>query len=338
LNGYERIKAALDGRPADSTPVMLHNFMMAAREAGYTMSEYRNDSSKIAVSFIQAVEKYQYDGLLVDMDTVTLAGAVGVPVDFPDDEPARSVQGCVKSLDEIEDLPPVNISSYKYVEILLEAVRKLKEHFRDEIFIRGNCDQLPFSLASMMRTPQEWYVDLIANEEKALKLLEYCTEATIQFISLMADTGADMVSNGDSPAGPDLISPGMYSKFALPFEKRVVDKAHQLGCPYALHICGNTDSILEQMISSGADALELDYKTDLQKVHDTLIDKAAFIGNIDPSGILVQGSLDDVREKTTELITVFKDNPRFILNAGCAIPAVTPSENIREMIKTAREL
>ena len=31
----------------------------------------------------------QYDGITVDIDTVTLAGACGVPVDFPNDEPAR---------------------------------------------------------------------------------------------------------------------------------------------------------------------------------------------------------------------------------------------------------
>ena len=37
MTGYERIQAALSGKRADKTPIMLHNFMMAAREAGYTM-------------------------------------------------------------------------------------------------------------------------------------------------------------------------------------------------------------------------------------------------------------------------------------------------------------
>ena len=59
---------------------MLHNFMMAAREAGVTMEQFRNDPAIIANAFIRSVEKYNYDGILVDIDTVTLAGAVGVPV------------------------------------------------------------------------------------------------------------------------------------------------------------------------------------------------------------------------------------------------------------------
>ena len=76
MNGYERIKSALEGRHPDCTPVMLHNFMMAAHEAGYTMEEFRNDPRKIADSFIRAVEKYDYDGILVDIDLNELAETI----------------------------------------------------------------------------------------------------------------------------------------------------------------------------------------------------------------------------------------------------------------------
>jgi uroporphyrinogen decarboxylase len=337
MNGYERIKSALEGHQPDHTPVMLHNFMMAAHEAGFTMDEFRNDARKIADSFIKAIEKYDYDGVFVDIDTVTLAGAVGVPIDFPVNDPARITNGCLASLDETERLHPIEVCNYKYVQIWLEAVSLLKEYFKNEIYIRGNCDQAPFSLASMMRTPQEWYLDLIVNEEKALILLEYCTEITCQFIELMAETGADMLSNGDSPAGPDLISPEMYSRFAWPYEKQIIEKAHQCDLPYALHICGNTDLILNQMIETKADAIELDYKTDVEKAHELFKDTTTFIGNIDPSGVLNYGNLYDIKQKTEELLAVFADSPRFILNAGCAIPPTTPSENIYEMIKVVRQ-
>lgn len=37
MNGYQRIRAVLNGEWPDKRPVMLHNFMMAAREAGLTM-------------------------------------------------------------------------------------------------------------------------------------------------------------------------------------------------------------------------------------------------------------------------------------------------------------
>ncbi len=37
-----------------------------------------------------------------------------------------------------------------------------------------------------------------------------------------------MVSNGDAPAGPELILPSVYEEYALPYEKQVVDGAHKL--------------------------------------------------------------------------------------------------------------
>lgn len=174
------------------------------------------------------------------------------------------------------------------------------------------------------------------SEEETTELLEYCTGVSTQMIRLMAQTGADMVSNGDSPAGPSMISPDMYRRIALPYEKRCVDEAHKHGVPYTLHICGDTTSILEDMIKTGADAIELDYKTDINKVYDLCHDNVCFIGNIDPSGILCHGSVDDVIRKTTELLTTYRDSPRFILNAGCAIPRTTPKENLVAMIETAR--
>ncbi len=337
MNGYERINTALRGERPDKVPVMLHNFMMAAREHGVTMEKYRNNPKIIAETFIAAVDKYQYDGILVDIDTVTLAGAVGVKVDFPVDDAARSHDGNIVDLDDVFDLKPVRIDDYKYIQIWLEAVRLLKDYFKNEIHIRGNCDQAPFSLASMMRGAQTWMLDLMmGTEEKLNHLLDYCTDATTQFIYLMSQTGCDMVSNGDSPAGPEMISAEMYLKYAMPYEKKIVDAAHKVGKDYALHICGNTDVILEYMLQTGADAFELDYKTDIKKIYNTFRNTATFIGNIDPSGVLALGTVEDVQKKTLELLLVYENSNRFILNAGCALPPTTPSENIKTMIETAR--
>ncbi len=338
MNSYERVQAALQGRWPDRTPVMLHNFLMAADEAGYTQEEYRNDPLKIAQSHIGAVEKYGYDGVLIDMDTTVMAGSAGVPVDFPVKEPARVHEPLLESIEDVKNLKRVNVEDYRYIQITLEAVRIIVEHFGGEIFVRGNCDQAAFSIATMIRTPSEFMMDLLDTDHTDLvyELLEYCTEISCQYLRLMAQTGCHMLSNGDSPAGPDMISPRMYRLFALPYEKRNVEEAHRQGLPYGLHICGNTTKILGAMVETGTDALELDYKTDTVTVHDTLKDRVAFIGNIDPSGVIGRGTVEEVRRETERVLRIFSDTPRFILNAGCAIPQGTPSENIRAMIEVSR--
>jgi uroporphyrinogen decarboxylase len=339
MNGYQRIRSALRGEQPDVTPVMLHNFMMAAAESGVPMSRYRSDPAEIARCFIEAVEKYGYDGIVVDIDTATLAAAVGVPVAFPDDEPAICMGHRLDSLEQARSLVPADIASYPGVQAWLEAVRLLKRHFRDEVFLRGNCDQCPYSLASSMRGGAEWMTDIMDadNHEDAVRLLEFCLDVTTQFVRLMSATGAHMVSNGDALAGTSVVSPSIYRTFAQPYEKRVVDTAHAAGLPYGLHICGKTERILEDMLSTGADALELDFKTDAQTARDVLAGRAAFIGNLDPTGVVAMGSTRNVEDKTRELLRIFAGTPAFILNAGCAIPATAPPENIRAMIRVARE-
>ena len=86
----------------------------------------------------------------------------------------------------------------------------------------------------------------------------------------------------------------------------------------------------------GADAIDLDYKTDSRKIYDAFHETTTLIGTIDPSGVLALGTPDDVRKKSLELLNIYRNSNRIILNAGCAIPPTTPSENIKTMIETAR--
>lgn len=337
MNGHQRVVAALEGRMPDYRPVMLHQFLQAAFQSGVTMKQYREDPKIAAQSLIDSIERYGTDGVLFDVDTALLASAIGVPTDYPIDDPARTHEPLLYSAADIDNLEPVDISKSERVQHALETVRILKNYFKDEIYVRGNCDQSPFSLATMMRTPANFMMDLILEEENAVKILKYCTEITKQMIKLMSGTGADMVSNGDSPAGPEMISPAMYRKFAMPYEKIISDYAHECGKAYMLHICGNTDIILEDIASMGLDSIELDYKTSVQKIHDIMSDKCTLSGTIDPSGIITYGTLSEVENKTIELLDIYKDSPRLIINAGCAIPRNAPHENVKRFVETTRK-
>ena len=105
---------------------------------------------------------------------------------------------------------------------------------------------------------------------------------------------------------------------------------------YALHVCGNTKAILADLVTTGADALELDYKTDVRLAHDLMKDSTVFIGNLDPSAIVALGTPALVEARSRRIIALFGDTRRFILNAGCAIPATAPEANTRAMVHAAR--
>jgi len=335
MNGHQRITAAIKGVMPDKRPVMLHNFRLAAREAGYTMKQFRESPKVIADSYIQSVDRYGYDGVFVDIDTVTLAGVMGVPIDMPEDAPARCHGSWISSLEQVKNLEQKDVRQYQYAANWVEGVKLIKDYFGDEVYVRGNCDQSPFCLAAIVRGLENWLMDLMMDPVNASELLEYCTDITCQFIKFMSESGCDMVSNGDSMAGTSVISPAMYRIFALPYEKRVVEYAHQLGLKYTLHICGNTDLILEDMLQTGSDCFELDYKTDIRKIYNHFSKKATLIGNIDPSGVLAYGTVDDVERATRMVLDVYENSPRLIINAGCSIPPDTPEENIKTMINAA---
>ena len=85
MTRIERIQTVLSGGIPDRIPVMTHNFLMAAWEAGVTMEEYRSSPDVIAKTLIDACIRYDTDGILLDVDTALLASACGADVIYPRD-------------------------------------------------------------------------------------------------------------------------------------------------------------------------------------------------------------------------------------------------------------
>jgi uroporphyrinogen decarboxylase len=81
---------------------------------------------------------------------------------------------------------PVDIASCPGVQVWLEAVRLLNRYFEDEVFLRGNCDQCPYSLASNMSGGAEWMIDIMDphSREDAMLLLKFCLDATTPPVTL----------------------------------------------------------------------------------------------------------------------------------------------------------
>src|ERR1035441_3526044 len=146
---------------------MLQHFMHAAREAHVTMAEFRQDPRALARSFIQSVERYSLNGVMVDVDTAALAaraGALGWRGDFPADDPAVARGSRLASLADLDTLPPPDIARYPVVQVWVEAVRLFCVHDDNEVFIRRNCDQCPFALAAMVRGMEGWLTDIMDPE------------------------------------------------------------------------------------------------------------------------------------------------------------------------------
>ena len=168
-------------------------------------------------------------------------------------------------------------------------------------------------------------------------LMEVCYQTHLATHLAVKMAGAHFTSLGDSFCGPDVVSPDFFRRFSRPWEERLVRELSAVGIFTAIHICGNTSLILDELASYDYCGFELDYKTDARRAKQVVGAAHVLFGNIDPSGVIARGTPDQVRQTTRELIRLWKPGGGFILNSGCAIPASTPPENIRALLEVARE-
>jgi uroporphyrinogen-III decarboxylase len=89
--------------------------------------------------------------------------------------------------------------------------------------------------------------------------------------------------------------------------------------------------------TSGADGLEVDYQHDISFYRGKVGDQLCLKGNIEPSGVLYQGTPLQVREACRKAIVQSQACGRLILSSGCETPRDTPAENIHAMVASAKE-
>ena len=89
MTSLERCLTVIRGGIPDRVPVCLHNFLMAAREAGIPLEKHLTEPAAAARAHLLAVAKYGYDCILIDLDTTMLAEAMGARRDCTPGEPGH---------------------------------------------------------------------------------------------------------------------------------------------------------------------------------------------------------------------------------------------------------
>jgi MtaA/CmuA family methyltransferase len=142
------------------------------------------------------------------------------------------------------------------------------------------------------------------------------------------DAGADVICVEDMSASLDLTSPAIYRTLILPAQERLICA---IRAPVILHICGGNTKILDLMMCSGAAALSLEARTDLASA--VQMGKCAVVGGVAPTEVLLAGGIEDVRSASLACLRAGVH----ILAPGCGIPVNTPTDNLKEMARVARE-
>jgi uroporphyrinogen-III decarboxylase len=151
----------------------------------------------------------------------------------------------------------------------------------------------------------------------------------------LREQGAHGTSLGE--AGPDIIGPRLFRHFAQAYDRQFIQAVGGPDFPVALHICGDATLILSDMVATGAQILELDYKTDMRVAKEVLRGKTTFLGPINPGLMWEAGSPQRVEDAAREAIAILAPGGEFILGPGCALGYNTPADNIHALIEAARK-
>lgn len=337
MNGRERTLAAIRGLPHDRVPVAQHNFAFAARHVGLKIKDYAYQPEKAAQALADTAYDFGYDCIIIDFDTCVLAEAMGATIMFEGDEPASISHAPLQTIQDGRHLKVPDPSKDGRLPLWLETTRLLRSKVGNELAIMGRADQGPFGLLGVLRDPQLFMLDLM--DEPAADVfaaLEVCVKAGVAFAKAQLAAGADLTSIGDGLSGESLLSPDMYRQFSQPFERQY---KKLLGDGIlSLHICGKSNHIIEGMVTTGSDVLELDHHNDLAQSLPIINNRSCVFGNIDPSSVLFQGNPALVKAKCREAIqTARQFNARFVLCPGCLVMANTPPENVQAMTDAAKE-
>jgi len=339
MNSRERVQAVLAGEIPDRAPVCLHNSHLASAQAGIGMAQYRRDPKAIAQAHLLALERYGQDSLYLTIDTALLAEAMGSKSEYRDNDPARVVAPAIQSLDEVDRLKVTNPAADGRIPVLVEATQLVAQQVGWEVAVRAGADQGPFDLACLVLGIDNFLSALACEPDHPgiKRLMDVCYQSHLALHRALINAGAHYTSSGESLAGPDVVSPAMYERFARPYQEKMVKQLAAEGIFTVIHICGDTTKILKSLAEYDYCGFEFDHKTDAIAAKQTVGAGHVLFGNVEPSAVLALGTPTLVRQKTRELISVWKPQGRFVLNSGCALPSSTPPENIRAFIETAHE-
>ncbi|KLU58638.1 uroporphyrinogen decarboxylase [Peptococcaceae bacterium CEB3] len=337
MNGQERALKTINLEIPDRVPVDLHAFTLAARDSGRPFGEFFHSAELMAEAQIALWRRFGHDVILLENGTTATAEALGCTVVYPDNAPAKVTEPSLKRLSDVGSLRQCEPEKDATLPALLHTTRLVKQEIGKEVFVMGRADQGPFSLAAMLRGINNFLMDLAygTEREKIHQLLDFTTEAVIRLALAQLEAGADATSIGDSLAGPSLISRDMYLEYAFPYEKRVVEAVQKAGGLIALHICGDTTLIVDKMVETGAQIVEIDERTNLATAKTYARGKCCLLGQVSPTA-LSHESAATVTELAKKTIDTAGDGGGLILGPGCAMAADTPDENVHALVQAAK--
>ena len=274
-------------------------------------------------------DKYHPNFMFNMMDLSLEAESLGLKILKPDNAPYTIIEHPIKNEHDLGKLHIPNPKKKGRMPIASNVIRKMHKAFDciNVAYIIG-----PYTLAGLLCGASTVIKNVLKNVIFLEKVLEFSSKVIDIYCIELISSGADMICILEPTATG--LSPEQFKRFSGNYIKKLKNNCN---IPLILHICGDTTSLILEMIKTNCDGISLDAMVNLQYVANLISSDILILGNIDPVRVLAYGSKEEVEEKVKKLLFDMKDAKNFILSSGCDIPLDTPLENIEAFMKAARE-
>ncbi len=305
----------------------------AIQKLNVTVKELINDSDLQAKGMAEVAKATDAAASVSLMDLSLEAEAFGSTISVSDDEVPSVTGSIVASEEEAEALQIPEIGAGR-TQIYIDAMEKAVKLIEDRPVFAGVIG--PFSLAGRLMDVTEAMVYCFEEPDMVHTVLEKVTEFLIKYCLEYKKVGANGVVMAEPLAG--LLSPALAEEFSSEYVKKIVDAVQDESFILVYHNCGNgTIRMIDSILETGSRVLHFGNAIDMAEMMPHIPENVIAMGNVDPAGVLRNGTIQMVKENTKEIMEKCCQYKNFVLSSGCDIPPLTSWDNIQAFFDAAKE-
>jgi uroporphyrinogen decarboxylase len=346
---------ALRRQATERTPVWLMRqagrylpeYNATRKQAGDFMSLCKNPELACEVT-LQPIDRYGLDAAILFSDILTIPDAMGLGLYFVQGE-GPCFKRRIESEADIAALGRMDPSvELNYVAQAVSTIKKSLDRRVPLIGFSGS----PWTLACYMinggssgddfLSVRKW---LYSRPDALQRLLEKLSQAVSDYLIMQIEAGADAVMVFDSWGG--FLPEAHFERFSQQHIRTIVEQVAKASVGIR-RANGETDNSstpmivfvkgggqwLESIANTGADAVGIDWATNLGHARSLIGDRCALQGNLDPASLL--GTASHIESEVARTLDSFgRVGPGVghVFNLGHGISQFTPPENVACLVE-----